>query len=378
MKFSDIVGQREVIKRLIQTVEENRISHAQLFLGPQGSGNLALALAYAQYISCQDRKFDDSCGECLSCIKYQKLIHPDLHFAFPVASTREFPTEPVSNYFLPEWRESVLNNPYLNLFEFLGNLGIENKQGNISVKECQDIIKKLSLKSFESEYKVMIIWMPEKMMPVAANRLLKTLEEPPEKTLFILVTENQDQLLKTIISRTQLVKINKLKDSDIADALLDDYNGYSVSPEKAATIARLADGDFNEALRMLEEDDVQHESSEFFQKWMRICYKREVPEAMNQIEEFAKFGRERQKNFFAYCLDLVRECMLLNYTGSQMVRLAGTELGFAEKFAPFINQNNIVEITEEINKASYHIERNANPKVLFLDLSFKLFVLLKK
>lgn len=375
MQFAEIIGQEEVKERLIQTVKDERVSHAQLFFGLEGSGALAMAVAYAQFLSCLDKKAEDSCGECSSCIKYNKLVHPDLHFAFPVATNKDVTKEPVSNDFIYEWREAFLDNPYLNLFQWLESLGIENKQGLISVNESSEILKKLSLKTFEAEYKIMIIWMPEKMNNQASNKLLKILEEPPDKTLFLLVTQDQDQLLQTIISRTQLLKLRKLEDKEVADALV---QRYSVSDKEALEIAKLSDGNFTRALSMIRESEGAAENFSAFQNWMRVCYKRDVAAALDIVDIVSSWGRERQKNFLQYGLNMVRECIMYNYSGAALVKLGGEQYDFASKFSQFINHNNCIQVTNELNKAHYELERNVNFKILFFDLSLKFFGLIRQ
>jgi DNA polymerase III subunit delta' len=371
MQFKEIIGQYEVKQRLIQTVNDGRISHAQLFMGPEGSGNLCMAIAYAQYIACANRQTDDSCGSCPACIKYQKFVHPDLHFSYPIISSPKIKT---STAVLTDWREAITENPYLNLFDWLQFLGGENKQGIIPVDESAEIMRKLSLTTFEGGYKVMIIWMPEKMNTQSANKLLKILEEPPDKTLFLLVTENEDQLLRTIISRTQLVKLNKIADADLIQALM---NKHQLQEKDATRIAYLADGSYNEAKLLL--INSQEESFNFtqFRTWMRICFKRDALAILKWVDEMAGIGRERHKNFLKYGMGIIREALMLNYNNPSLVRLQGDELDFALKFAPFINGNNVELVMDEFNKSLQHVERNANTKILFTDMSLKLFALLK-
>jgi DNA polymerase-3 subunit delta' len=377
MLFSEIAGQDAIKKRLVQSVKDNRVSHAQLFLGPEGSGNLALAIGYAQYISCQNKSDEDSCGHCSSCIKYNKLAHPDLHFVFPVNSSAKVDAAKdavICDSFLPFWREAIISNAYLNLNQWYEAIGIENKQGLISAKESSEIVKKLALKTYESEFKVLIIWMPEKMNVVAANKLLKILEEPPAKTLFLLVCENQEFLLSTVLSRTQLVKTGKLSDQDIIGALV---KFKHVSPEAAADVAYMSDGNYNEALRILLEKENEKEYSDSFIKWMRFAYSVKVLDIIDWIDIVAAMGRERQKGFLNYCIKMFRESMMMNYADKSMVKLNGEMLEFLSKFSPFIHGANCLQLNEEFNKASMQIERNANPKILFMDLSFKLMKLLK-
>ncbi|MBN4051522.1 hypothetical protein JYU16_01785 [bacterium AH-315-M05] len=376
MLFKEIIGQHSVKQRLIQTVKDNRISHAQLFIGPEGSGNLPLAIAYAQYISCENKGERDSCGACPSCVKYNKLAHPDLHFVYPVNKTKEVSKDKVTSAdFSNHWRSAVSENPYLNLTQWYNKIGIENKQGIINVEDCNEIIKTLGLKTYEAEFKVMIIWKPERLFHAAAPKLLKILEEPPQKTLFLLVAEDQDQIIKTILSRTQLVKINKISDEELHKEIVEKYRLYK---EEATKVVRLANGNYSEALRLIENDENEHFNTLMFPKWMRMCFKRDVLEIMDWVEEISKIGREKQKNFIAYGLHIVRESLVLNYGDAGLVRLNGEELSFTNKFAPFINSSNAFQISDELNKAHLHIERNANPKILFLDLSLRFYEMLQR
>jgi DNA polymerase III subunit delta' len=372
MQFKNIIGQNEVKGRLVQSAKEGRISHAQLFLGPEGSGNLALALAYAQFIACKNRGEDDSCGTCPSCVKYQGLVHPDLHFAYPITSAKENET---STKYLPEWREAVLENPYMNVFQWIQKVGAENKQGVISVYESAEILKKLSLTSYEGGFKVMIIWMPEKMNLASANKLLKILEEPPDRTLFLLCTENADQLLPTIISRTQLVKVNRIDDADMRKSLMEIH---SLDEQEAARIAYLAEGNYNEALFLVKHGDEENFNFIQFRSWMRLCYNKDVLKTMQWVDGMAGVGREKQKNYLSYAIGMVRETLMISYGDASLIRLQGEELEFVKKFSPFIHGENCIQVTEELNRAIRDIERNANPKILFTDLSLKMMGLLKQ
>jgi DNA polymerase III subunit delta' len=365
MLFKEIIGQQAIKERLVRSVKEGRISHAQLFLGPQGSGNLALALAYAQYISCAKRLDDDSCGECSSCIKYNKLIHPDLHFVYPVALSKDVR---VSTDKAKEWREAFLDDPYITLFSWFETLDAENKQAVIGTDESGEILRKLSLTTYEADYKIMIIWQAEKMNPSAANKLLKILEEPPDKTLFLLVCENEDQLLRTIVSRTQLIKINKIADQDLIQALIE---RHGLSTESAEGIAHLADGNYAEALALMNENENAGQNLASFQKLMRASLKFDPKAVMSWIDDISTAGRERQKNFLNYALHIIRESLILNYGDASLVKLGNDEKDFVKKFSPFIHINNIERFMEELNKAYFHMERNANAKILFMDLAFK-------
>lgn len=377
MQFSAIIGQTSVKERLIQTVNEGRISHAQLFLGPEGCGKLALAIAYAQFINCTGRSHEsnDSCGACPSCNKFQQLAHPDLHFIYPVATTRDVPKKPISKDFIAKWRSLILDrNAYIKLAHWYDIIGIENKQGIINAEDCNDIIKTLSYKSYEAQYKVMVIWMVEKLFHSAAPKILKILEEPPDKTLFLLVAEDPGQIISTILSRTQLVKIKKLCDEDIRSALI---KKYGVEPQKAHRTTLLADGSLIEALEYIT-DEGSDEYFIQFRKWMRLCFRINVAETSKWIGEISKLGREKQKAFLANGSQILRECLAVKFHGEEALRHEGEEKEFILKFSKTISNQFIPEANQKLNEASYHIERNANPSILFMDLSLKINSMLKR
>ncbi len=376
MRFSNIYGHDNIKDRLRNTVNDQRVSHAQLFLGPEGSGGLALALAYAQYINCLHRTEDDSCGTCPSCVKYQKLAHPDLHFIFPVATNKEVEKKPRSNDFIAHWRELLIENKLMiSLADWVEKIGVENKQVIINADDCSEINRTLSYKSYESEYKVMVIWMAEKIFYSAAPKILKILEEPPGKTLFLLIAENQDLILPTILSRTQLVKVNKYEDKHIREMLVD---FYKLEGENAAHISRLAEGNFVLAKKLIYEAEDENYNFEKFRDWMRLCYKPGIAEIIALVGEFAKLGRERQKSFLHYCLRMTRICFQTNLGNHSLVKLEGDAETFSKNFSRFIHQSNVAGFADEFQKAIVHIERNANPSILFLDLSFMCIQLLKQ
>lgn len=365
MFFRDIIGQSEIKQRLLNTVSSNRISHAQLFFGQEGFGALPLTLAYARFIHCTNRGETDSCGECPSCQKHAKLVHPDLHFVFPVAISKDVR---VSTHVIAQWREALLENAYLTLDEWFAKLDADNKQPVIGTDESGEILRKLSLTTFEGEYKIMIIWLAEKMNTTAANKLLKILEEPPDKTLFLVVTENEDQLLRTIVSRTQLMKVRAIADADLRAALV---ARHELSESDAEKITFQADGSYSAARQILERNEQAVFNLATFQKWMRASLKFDAAKVLDAVDDLAGVGRERQKNFLAYALTLVRESLIFNYADKTLVRMSGEELAFISKFAPFIHAANGEKFIEELNKASMHVERNGSPKMIFLDLSFK-------
>ena len=375
MQFKEITGQEDVKKRLIQTVRDSRVSHAQLFLGPEGTGKLALAIAYAQYINCKNRTAEDACGTCSSCIKYNKLAHPDLHFVYPVSNTQKVKTKATSKDFAEEWRQLLLEKrSYINLADWHNKIGIENKQAIINAEDCNQIIKTLSYKSYESEYKVMIIWMVEKLFHAAAPKILKILEEPPEKTLFILVSENQYQIINTILSRAQLIKIPKLEDVSLQMKLQETYH---LGGKEAKEVSRLAEGNMIRAEKIIREDENEKYNFDQFVKWMRICFAGKVIDINDFVTEMARIGREKQKHFFTSALRIARNSLLMNYQLDDLVNNSGNEKDFMQKFHPFINGGNIHQISDELNKAVYHIERNANPSILFMDLSLKISALIR-
>lgn len=394
MLFKDIIGHKEVINKLIQTVTDNRVSHAQLILGPEGSGKLALAIAYSQFLNCENKQYygenhplgiiGDACGKCKSCLKFDKLIHPDIHFIFPNATTKKVSKNNFSDNFLVEWRAFLLEkNYYVNLNEWFEKLGIENKQGTINVRDCNEINRILSFKTYESEYKIMIIWMVEKLYHSAAPKILKILEEPPEKTLFLLISENHDQILPTILSRTQLIKLLKIEDNEIIEKLI---QSYQIDEKTAQFIAQHADGNYSEALRILNNTEEEKFNTELLISWLRGCYKgstidvstksTNVEGLNNLVATLSKIGREKQKNFLNYVLKIARYCVLINFNKSELVKLSSEESKFISNFYRFINSQNIEDVSSELNKAIYHIERNANSSILFMDLSLKMNKLL--
>lgn len=377
MFFKDVIGHDIIKKRLIKTVKDNRISHAQLFTGPEGSGSLALAIAFAQYVSCLDPKESDSCGTCVSCQKYMKLIHPDLHFVYPVATTKTITKDPVSDDFINDWRSFILDNPYQGQEQWYEYIGVGNKQGIISKNESYKIIRKLSLKAFESEYKVMIIWLPEKMNQVAANKLLKIIEEPPPKTLFLLVSEDSGKILPTILSRTVINKIPKIDKNSLFNTL---KGRFLISNDELKKSVQLADGNYLQVVDLLSEEENNLDNFRMFIQIMRLCYTGKVIEIVKWVDEVSIKGREKQKSLLAYALRMIRENFMLNLAKGQngkIIQLSGEEAEFSKKFYPFIHENNVYEIAEEFNSAHFHIVSNANSKIVFLDLALRIIKLIK-
>ncbi|MCL7988447.1 hypothetical protein M8998_10895 [Sphingobacterium sp. lm-10] len=369
MRFEKIIGHDSVKQHLVRTVQDNRVSHAQLFLGPEGSGSLALAIAYAQYINCEDKREADSCGVCASCRKYEKLIHPDLHFSYPFFAKSS--GEVAINY-IEAWRQAFTENPYLGMNTWRQQFDAQNKQANINIAEVHDIIKKLSFKTFEAEYKVLIMWLPE-YLDTQGNALLKLIEEPPEKTLFLLVAENQDRILNTIISRTQLVKIHKLSHTDV-DRYLTKEKG--VDPLKAGEISFLADGNLQSALELLHSD-----SNAYFDlmiQWLRLVVT-DTGLKLIQLSEidFPKLGRENQKNFLMYTVGMMRQIVLKSQGLESLIFLQDKELDFITKFSEIFTLEQLSAGVDLLEKTHYAVERNANAKILFLDLSLQLVLLFK-
>lgn len=374
MFFSEIIGQQEIKSRLIKSVGEERISHAQLFAGTEGVGKLALALAYAQYISCRNRTGSDSCGVCPSCHKYQKLEHPDLHFVFPVYSVGKI-KKPTSDDFIKQWREFVLANPYFTLSQWLSYIDVENAQGMIYEAESASIIRKLNMKSFEAEFKVMIIWLPERMNISCANKLLKMIEEPPSKTLFLLITENEENIITTIRSRAQLVKIPRIDPASMRDTL---KKHESMDEGVIEGIVHLANGDFIKALEYINPDDEKKYYFKKFQELMRFAYKPETLELIKWADELSRIGREKQKEFLNFALRLAREYFILNLNKENLIYLNKEEKEWGQKFAPFLNERNISQITAEYELAYKHISMNGNPRIIFLDIALRMAKLIKR
>ena len=375
MLFKDIIGQEEVKKHLIQTVKDNRVSHAQLFFGSEGCGKLALAIAYSQYINCKNRSDNDSCGVCPSCIKYQKLIHPDLHFVYPVAPLQNL-KKPLSKDFIEKWRYfAISNNYFLNLNDWYKEIGIEKKQGIINKDDCNNIIKTLNYMSYEAEYKVMIIWMVEKLFHSAAPKLLKILEEPPDKTLFILISENQERIINTILSRTQILKIPKIANKVLIESL---KSNTDYSESEIIRVVKIANGNYKATLRFLKHSEEEEYNFITFRNWMRLCFSNNIIETNEFVNNIARIGRERQKSFFTYSLRIIRECLMLNYSPTYQLHFEGEEETFVRKFSPYVNNISGPALSEEFNKALFHIERNANPSILFFDLSLTVIKLLKR
>ncbi len=376
MQFKDVIGQSAVKQRLIQSVRENHVSHAQLFLGPAGCGKLPLALAYAQYILCPNRTETDSCGVCPTCQKMQKLVHPDLHFVVPTAATKKIKSNPESDLFMEEWREYVVQNQgYVDTSSWYSFLDVENKQGYMSVRDAASLLRKLNMKAYEGEYKIAIIWMAEKMRVDTANKLLKLLEEPPEKTVFILIAEDAEELLATIKSRTALVKIPAININEVENALVERLGCDARQAHDAAVIS---EGNWLNACHFVQESEDRKFFFTTFQQWMRLCFRAAYPELIDFSANIKTLGREKQKELLDYGLRIVRNALLFNNNLAEIVMLPDEEKSFNSKFAPFINPANLAEIAELLDEAIRHIERNGNAQIIFTDVGFNMVGLLKK
>ncbi len=378
MLFKDVLGLEHIKSHLVSTAESGRVAHAQLFIGNEGTGTLPMAIAYAQYLLCKNTNGEND-GENEVCnVKCNSLTHPDLHFAFPVSNSDKIKSHAVSDNFLEDWRLFVKEQPYGNLFDWYRHIGIEKKQGQIGVDEAQDVVKKLSLKSYEGGYKILVIWMAEKMNIAASNKLLKLIEEPPAKTVLLLVAEDEEQIINTIRSRCQILHFPPLAESAIAEALI--KNGLQES--EANSIAHEANGNFNKALDLMNKDSEDLVFERWFVQWVRSAFKAKgnkaaIQELILWSDEVAKTGREVQKQFLNYCLRAIRQALLLNYNVDELVYLKiHVEKFDLSKFAPFVHENNIEQIVEELEKAIFHVERNGNSKIIFTDLSIKLTRLL--
>ncbi len=374
MAFTEIIGQNHLKSHLSTSVENGRIPHAQILSGINGSGLLTLAIAYASELL--SRQYQKESQEYMATSnKVKKLIHPDLHFVYPVNTNDNIKKNAISDNYASEWREFVLQNPYASLFEWMQFIGVEKKQGNISKYEAESISKKLSLKAYEGGYKVMIIWMAENMNMECANKILKLVEEPSDKTVLLLLTENEGQIISTIRSRCQALQVPPLSENDIASTLI---SRHAVSENIAAQIAIRAQGDYNRALQLKDETGEEKVFEKWFIIWVRSAFrakgnKQAINHLLDWSDEIAKQGRETQKKFILYCTELFRQALLKNYNADSLIFFKSNDPTFAiEKFAPFVHQNNIFEITSALEEALYHIERNGNAKIIFTDLSIQL------
>ena len=364
MLFKDVLGHSELKQKFISDVRDNQVSHAHLFLGNIGYGGLPLTLAFVQYLMCEDKKEDDSCGVCGACKKVQKLEHPDVHFSFPTVQTISKTSDPLFSL----WKTLVLENPYLSLNEWINESDDKGRKPIISVHQSEEIIKKLTLKSFDGGYKVSVIWLAEEMNAACANKLLKIIEEPPKNTVFILIVESEEHMLPTILSRTQITKIKQLKSEELSQFLKSKKN---VSQDLIRSIASRTEGDLSLAMELLNAGDDVNSNYTRFVELMRVCYKKEVLPMMHWAEKMATLGREEQKHFLKYALYMVRQSLMKNYTDEHLMSASNDEAEFLAKFAQFITGNNVLEFNQLFNDAHYNIERNAHSKLLFTNITFE-------
>lgn len=381
MLFSEILGHEYNKNHLIKSATQGRIPHAQLFIGPEGCGTLPMAIAYSQYILCQNSGDENSGGNEACNLKFDHFSHPDLHFIYPTVTTDDVKSKPKSIDFITDFRQFLKENPYGSLFDWYQLLGVKNKQGEIRVDDAQEILKSLALKSYEGGYKVIIIWMADKMNIAASNKLLKLLEEPTDKTVFILISENEEDIIQTIRSRCQVVHFNALPEKVIEEGLIIKHN---IDPKMATKIAHQAQGNFNKAMQLLSDDGEDSYFEKWFVDWVRAAFRAKgnaaaIQDLINWSDQIAGLGRETQKKFLDFCINMFRQALLLNYETPKLVYLEPKVDKFKlENFAPFVNGNNIQDIFKELSDAMYHIERNGNAKIILTDLSIKLTRLIHK
>jgi DNA polymerase-3 subunit delta' len=373
MQFKDVIGQRPTKALLVQLFREQRVPHAIMLIGPPGNGKLALALAFAQYLNCREKTDTDSCGVCSSCLKYKKLIHPDLHFTIPVVKTSTL-TKPTSTDYLPKWREYFIANPYPLYERWIQMISEENKQGMIYVDEASEIIQKLNRKSYEADYKVSLIWLPETMHLTCANKILKVLEEPPANTLFILVTEEEQRLISTIRSRCQTIRLPRIDEQDLAESLA---THPALAENNPYDIARLANGNFILAEELLKEDEVRRYNHRQYTSLMRAGYGRNLQDLLVWSDEISSIGRIRQLSFLRYCSDFTRENFMSNFKQPELVTMDNDELKFANKFAPFIHDKNVMHLFAEFEKSLKDVASNGNVKAIFTDMALKVSKLIR-
>jgi DNA polymerase-3 subunit delta' len=367
MKFSEVVGHNEIKQKLIHAVQNGRIPHAQLFLGQEGGGNLALAISYAQYVNCTQRTSEDSCGSCPSCVKYQHLQHPDLHFCFPIIGS-----DKTSDHFMPEFHQVMNANPYTTYIEWMEKIS-DSKSGLMNVLQANEIVKKLSLRPYEAAYQVMIIWMPETMNTPTANKLLKTIEEPPDRSLIILVANNDEEMLSTILSRVQYIKLKKLQDMDMLAALT---SRFELPFDKAREIVNVADGNYRYALRLVDMEDMDEDTTKLLQDWFRSSYAMDIGKLTQVVDTISKLSREKQKSFYEYAIHIFRQALAMN-NAEEVMRVTTNERQFLDKFSSVTQNHKLPKLIEKLEKSVYYVDRNANGKILAMNLSMDLYESLK-
>ncbi|MBK9292341.1 MAG: DNA polymerase III subunit [Bacteroidetes bacterium] len=370
MRFADIIGQQEARQQLIQTIRNGRIPHAQLFFGPPGNGKYALALSYVQYLNCANRSHDDSCGTCPSCVKINKLAHPDVHFFFPTTTTKKVKKDPESKLYADEWRTYIAAcQGYPDINDWYDYLGVENKQGTLFVRDASEINRLLGFKPFEGNFSAFVIWMPEKLHPTAANKLLKNLEEPPANTVFLLVAENPEQVLPTIRSRCYQVKVPRIAQSDLEAYL---SNNFQLSADESTQLALLSDGNLLTARMLASQPDERLQQMEQFRLWMRLCFDHKYAEIIDFANNTAGMGRERIKAMLEYGLRIFRFVLLIQQGQPEMVSAAGGEQEFVTRFARAVGRADVSEVAFLLEESIRHVERNANTSLLLSSLSFRL------
>jgi DNA polymerase-3 subunit delta' len=364
MLFKNIIGHAALKESLIREVNADRIAHAKLFLGKPGFGGLPMALGFVQYLMCENKNETDSCGVCASCKKVQDLHHPDLHFSFPTVQANA----KTSDEQFAIWREMILENPYAGLTDWVSASDPKARKPIISTHQSKEILKKLSLKSFEGKQKISIVWLADEMNPTCANKLLKIIEEPPAETIFILIADSSEHILPTVLSRTQLVKIKQPEDQDVLAFL---QPRVQVDEQTLKSIVSRAEGDFSNALTLLSNQGGEAENRELFIELMRVCYKKQVIPMMGWAEKMAKKGKGDQKGFVKYALFMIRQSLMKNYTEDQLTNASPEELGFLDKFSRFITANNVLDFSSLFDKAHYSLDRNAHAKILFTTVTFE-------
>ena len=377
MKFSDVIGQDEIKQRLRRMVAEDRVPHAMMLCGPQGSGKMALAVAFASYLLCPDRTEDDSCGACRQCAMTAKLAHPDLHFSYPVIRPAGTGQEHKmsSEDFADEWRAMLARGAYFTMDHWLAEMNAANQQAQMGVGESDLLMRKLSLKSSQGGYKVVVIWQPERMNAECANKMLKLLEEPPAATVFVMVSEEPGMLIDTIRSRAQRIDVRRIDDSSIEHALIE---RRGIDADAARRLARAAGGSWTAALEELDADGEKRQFLDLFVTLMRLAYMRKIKELRRWSETAAALGRERQRRMLAYFLRLVRENFMYNFRDPQLCYMTRDEENFARNFAPYINEANVIEMSGLINRAMRDIGQNANAKIVLFDMAAHIIVALRR
>ena len=372
MYFKDIIGQDTIKQQLIQSAQSGIVPHSRLFCGQAGTGAFPLALAYARYLNCLEQTDTDSCGKCPSCLKFNEMVHPDLHFIFPIVKDKK---REICDDYLSEWRDFLSTHIYFDLNMWLSYMDAMNKQALIYAKESDDIIHKVNLRIYEAEYRILLIWMPERMHVTCANKLLKVIEEPPKNTIILMVSDEPDKILGTILSRSQRINISPIQTDALAKAIETNYGHNS---EEAYQIAHMSHGNYLSAIDNINVSEENAYFLEQFKQIMRNSWARNVKGMKLFAEEMASIGRERQKNFLAYCQRLIRENFMYRFQANDMNYMNQDEKTFSAKFAPFINERNVFDFIQELSDSERHISQNGNAKMIFFDLALHITVLLKK